>query len=148
MSADEIYPWLRVTVGFTYCSLVPLFNSSSSDPYLPLSRKPAAPSTSVDVHAKSLCNRQLIPPFISWKSWFSGFWLSSLLNFSSNKRICSLTINLNMWFRIISSLWLFLYSEIWTFTKLLASVGSFLSSWVLQYLSHGMTVTNQCFKEV
>lgn len=36
----EIYPWLRVTVGFTYCSLVPLFNSFSSWSLSAIIKKP------------------------------------------------------------------------------------------------------------
>lgn len=43
------------------------------DPYLLLSRKRAALSFSVDVFAKSLSDRQFLPPFISWK--FLIFWL-------------------------------------------------------------------------
>lgn len=92
---------VSVRLSLPHWSLVPVLDLN-----LLLPQKLAVPSFWFDVFSMSICDKQLIPPFLSWKSW-SGLWtLSSLLNYSINKRICSLITILRLWTRTISSFWL------------------------------------------
>lgn len=72
---------VSVRLSLPYWSPVPVLDLN-----LLLSQKLAAPSFCSDVFSMSICDKQLIPPFISWKSWSGLRTLSSPLNYAINKR--------------------------------------------------------------